>query len=133
MGDFNSIVYTKGRIGGDAVTDRDVQEFTSFLNQTGLCEMRNIGAYYSWSNKTIWSRIDRSLINTLWHATFDFTQMHYLANSLLDHTPLLLHFPTSPNQSTFSDTVIYGTPILILKEYLKRWLTTILVTAPSLN
>ena len=54
--------------------------------------MRWTGAYYTWTNKTIWSRIDRALINIYWYEGFDFTQNHYLTNGLLYYSPMMLHF-----------------------------------------
>ncbi|KAJ8423882.1 hypothetical protein Cgig2_001548 [Carnegiea gigantea] len=57
--------------------------------------MRSIGSYYSWTNKTIWSRIDRTLINNYWHDVFDFTQTKYATLGLSDHTPLIIQFPSS--------------------------------------
>ncbi|KAJ8425230.1 hypothetical protein Cgig2_019119 [Carnegiea gigantea] len=52
-------------------------------------------AYYSWTNKTIWSRIDKALINIHWYEVFDFIQNQYLTNGLSDHTPMMIQFPTS--------------------------------------
>ncbi|KAJ8425647.1 hypothetical protein Cgig2_023401 [Carnegiea gigantea] len=60
--------------------------------------MRWSGAYYSWTNKTIWSRIDRALINIHWYEVFDFRQNQYLTNGLSDHSPMLVQFPTSAKQ-----------------------------------
>ncbi|KAJ8422406.1 hypothetical protein Cgig2_013226 [Carnegiea gigantea] len=58
--------------------------------------MSSSGSYYSWTNKSIWSRIDRAFINSYWHDQFDFTQSRYLAMGLSDHTSLLIHLPTAP-------------------------------------
>ncbi|KAJ8419640.1 LOW QUALITY PROTEIN: hypothetical protein Cgig2_030847 [Carnegiea gigantea] len=66
------------------------------MDKCELTEIRSFGTYYSWSNKTIWSRIDRALHNQYWHTTFDFTHVMYMANSLSDHTPLCLQFLATP-------------------------------------
>jgi len=58
--------------------------------------MKWIGAYYSWTNKRVWGRIDRVFTNVLWYETMDYTQTHYLPSSLLDHNPLLIQFSSSP-------------------------------------
>ena len=42
------------------------------------------------------SRIDRALINEMWFSHFNFTQVRYEANSLSDHSPLLVQFLPSP-------------------------------------
>ncbi|KAJ8419838.1 hypothetical protein Cgig2_030549 [Carnegiea gigantea] len=58
--------------------------------------MRSIGPYFTWTNRTIWTRIDRALVNTLWYDQFDFSQVIYLANSLSDHTALIIDTPNCP-------------------------------------
>ncbi|KAJ8423644.1 hypothetical protein Cgig2_006675 [Carnegiea gigantea] len=45
-------------------------------------------------DKTIWSRIDRAFSNIHWYEQMNYTQVHYLANGLSDHTPLLIQFPS---------------------------------------
>ena len=96
LGDFNSVLYKEDRIGGIKVQDHDVQHQATFLDTYDLQELRWTGAYYSWSNKTIWSGIDRVFTNLLWYDTMEFTQTHYLPYELSDHTPLLIMFSSSP-------------------------------------
>jgi len=36
------------------------------------------------------------LINIIWYDTMQFSQTHYLANGLSDHTPMLIQFPSTP-------------------------------------
>ncbi|KAJ8429998.1 LOW QUALITY PROTEIN: hypothetical protein Cgig2_033923 [Carnegiea gigantea] len=71
LGDFNAILSKEDRGGGNEIQESDI-------------------------NKTIWSGIDRVIINSLWYGCSDFTQNHYLANSLSDHAPMVVKFPNSP-------------------------------------
>jgi len=64
-----------------------------------LHELKSAGAYFSWTNKTIWSHIDHVFLNDLWYDSFDYTHSCYLANGLSDHTPIILQFPTLPKPS----------------------------------
>jgi len=66
---------------------------TEFIEYGDLHEMTWNGPYYSWTNKTVWSRIDRTLINIHWYEIFDFTHNQYLTNRLSDHCPMLIQFP----------------------------------------
>jgi len=50
------------------------------------------GAYYTWSNKTVWSRIDRALISGYWHDPFDYGHVKFAANGLSDHSPIIIQF-----------------------------------------
>ncbi|KAJ8436136.1 hypothetical protein Cgig2_033631 [Carnegiea gigantea] len=78
---------------------------SDFIGNGDLQEMRWNGPYYTWTNKTIWSRIDRALINIYWYEVFDFTQNHYLANESSDHTPMLIKFPLTDFNKTVDSVV----------------------------
>ncbi|KAJ8420145.1 hypothetical protein Cgig2_024524 [Carnegiea gigantea] len=96
MGDFNAIITSADNIGGIEVLESEVREFANCLEKCELEEIRIVGTYYTWTNKTARSRLDRVLINQAWYSTFDFTQAMYKANGVSDHTPLLICFPNSP-------------------------------------
>lgn len=63
--DFNAILHTEDRMGGNKVTEFELREFRYCVDNCELQEMRSTRAYYSWTNKTIWTRIDRAFHNTL--------------------------------------------------------------------
>ncbi|KAJ8438642.1 hypothetical protein Cgig2_016388 [Carnegiea gigantea] len=96
MGDFNTLRFKEDRIGGNEVQDSDIRELATLLDACEIHDLKSSGAYYSWMNKTIWSRIDHVFLNDLWYDSFDYTHSSYLPNSLSDHTPILLQFPSSP-------------------------------------
>ena len=64
VGDFNSVLYTHDRIGGTSILATEIQEFADTVRDCGLAELPFHGPYYSWTNKTVWSRIDRVFVNT---------------------------------------------------------------------
>ena len=100
LGDFNAILHPEDRMGGTEVIDSEIRDFSDCLLYCELEEMRNSGPYYSWTNKKIWSRIDRVLLNSYWYNSFNYTNVSYLANSLSDHTPILINFPSSTKPHT---------------------------------
>ncbi|KAJ8429047.1 hypothetical protein Cgig2_034076 [Carnegiea gigantea] len=91
LGNFSTILYKEDKYGGNDVSETEVQELTHIME-----EMNSMGAYYSWTNKTIWSRIDRAFINVYWYETFNYIIAKYLPSGLSDHTPLLIQFLDSP-------------------------------------
>ncbi|KAJ8420587.1 hypothetical protein Cgig2_032285 [Carnegiea gigantea] len=91
LGDFNVLLYKEDRRGGNDIQDTEIREMAEFIKY----ELRWNGAYYSWTNKTVWSRIDRTLVNIHCYEISDFTQNHYLANVLSDHSPMLIQLPPS--------------------------------------
>ncbi|KAJ8419651.1 hypothetical protein Cgig2_020573 [Carnegiea gigantea] len=96
LGDFNTILYKEDQMGGDEVADHEIQELQRAIDQSELHELHSSDAYYSWTNRTQWSRIDRVFVNGYWHVNFDYTHSKYLTNGLSDHAPILIHFPSSP-------------------------------------
>jgi len=98
--DFNAILTTGERIIGAVVLDTEVRDFAACIDTYHLSEMRYMGCYYSWTNKTIWSWLDRVLINHDWHGTFDYTQAEYKTNGLSNYTPVLISFSNSPRLRT---------------------------------
>ena len=96
LGDFNSVLYKEDKTRGYEIADAEVQELRTFLDVCELQEMAWTGTYYSWTNKTIWSRIDRVFINTCSPEVFNDTIAKYFSSGLSDHTPVLIQFPDSP-------------------------------------
>ncbi|KAJ8431637.1 hypothetical protein Cgig2_001960 [Carnegiea gigantea] len=98
LGDFNAILSKKDYFGGNIVTDHDIQEMSNFMMNCEVQEMPSSGAFFTWTNKTIWSKIDGVFINNLWHEEFDYTLAKFLPHGLSDHTPILiqLHKPPKP-------------------------------------
>lgn len=72
LGDFNVVLYKENRRGSDVIQDTELRELADFIEYGELQEMRWNGACYSWTNKIIWSRIDRALNNIHWYEVFDF-------------------------------------------------------------
>ncbi|KAJ8432333.1 hypothetical protein Cgig2_032340 [Carnegiea gigantea] len=100
LGDFNSILHSGDKIRGNEVLDSEIRGVSDCMEVRGLHEIRSYRAYFSWSNKTIWSRINRELVYLSWY-------VEYIANSLSDHTPLLLAFLSCPKpKSNFIFCVI---------------------------
>ncbi|KAJ8421597.1 hypothetical protein Cgig2_020786 [Carnegiea gigantea] len=64
--------------------------------------MQSKGPHFSWTNKTIWTRIDRVFVNVYWYELFGFSQVIYMANSLSDHAAMIIDTPgCSKPRSTF--------------------------------
>ncbi|KAJ8421214.1 hypothetical protein Cgig2_028027 [Carnegiea gigantea] len=96
LGDFNSVLHQGERMGGNDADEREMRDFGECIHQCGLQEFYYVGAFFTWTNKTVWSRIDGALHKGIWFDIFDFTHVVYQANGLSDHTPIMLDFPACP-------------------------------------
>ncbi|KAJ8429362.1 LOW QUALITY PROTEIN: hypothetical protein Cgig2_033194 [Carnegiea gigantea] len=96
LGDFNTVLHMGDRIGGTEIQPHEVKSFRECLNNSELQEIRSTGPYFTWTNKTIWTRIDRAFINAFWYNPFAFSKVSYLPNVLSDHTALVMDFPWCP-------------------------------------
>ena len=102
LGDFKAVFDTGDRIGVIEVESHEVKSFRECITICELQEIRSTGPYYTWTNKTVWIRINRALVNAYWLNPFSFSQVTYMPNALLDHTALVVDFPWCPNpQLTF--------------------------------
>ena len=108
LGDFNAVLHQGDRIGGVDVMDSETRDFAECIQACNLQEFQYEGAFFTWTNKTIWSKIDRAFHNELWYEAFSFTHVQLLTQGLSDHTPLSLSFPPSLNLNPGFFSVICG-------------------------
>ncbi|KAJ8421701.1 LOW QUALITY PROTEIN: hypothetical protein Cgig2_002598 [Carnegiea gigantea] len=116
LGDFNSVLYKEDRMGGNEILDHELEDLNNLLHTYELWT----GAYFSWTNETIWSRINRVLINAYWFGTFEFTLIHYLTNGLSDHTPMLIEYSSSPKPKSKFQFYDMGDFLNKLRPHLKQ-------------
>jgi len=53
IGDFNAVLHKDDRIGGNKVTDHEVNELQCLLDHCELQELYSRGSFYSWTNKRV--------------------------------------------------------------------------------
>ncbi|KAJ8419964.1 hypothetical protein Cgig2_012405 [Carnegiea gigantea] len=94
--DFNVVLHQGERIRGIKATDGEINDFAECIQQSGLQEFSYEGAFFTWTNKTIWSRIDKALHKELWYEAFAYTHVHYITHGLSDHTLITISFPHFP-------------------------------------
>lgn len=69
-GGFNNVLRPEETEGGSTA---QIQEYGPFADCVESCEldyMRSMGHFFTWSNGTIRSKIDRTLINLKWMELF---------------------------------------------------------------
>ena len=65
MGDFNNILRREERVCGAAVSHYQINDFTECCDELGLSDLQFTGCHLTWTNGTVWSKLDRVMANSL--------------------------------------------------------------------
>lgn len=90
-GDFNNVLMSEEQIGGSTPQVQEYGPFADFLEHCGIEDLRSRGRFFTWSNGTIHSKIDKVLGNTKWLELIAHVEAEFATENLSYHTPCLLH------------------------------------------
>ncbi|XP_038716583.1 uncharacterized protein LOC120009920 [Tripterygium wilfordii] len=83
MGDFNSILSEAEKHRGSPVSNYEVDDFRGCCSDLGYT-----GNHFTWSNGSIWSKIDRVLVNPFWFTLQMLSHVHFPPpGAFSDHSP----------------------------------------------
>ena len=92
IGDFNNVLDSQDRIGGNNVVETKVRDLKTMMSNMGLFEADMKGNHYTWSNKhvvdVIYSRIDRVIGNVDWFQKYQDASYEVLDPNISDHSPI---------------------------------------------
>lgn len=92
-GDFNVVrdaAECHGTSGGRRLA---MEEFNNFILHSGIMDAGFVGSNFTWSNKSIWKRLNRVLISPDWGDHFNSIRVEHLPRSVSDHSPLFVSAP----------------------------------------
>lgn len=93
IGDFNAYLKLTDKVGGPQVTGYMVRGFEDYCVQTGLSDLSSIGFHFTWSNGSIWCKLDRMWVNQEWlGAPFDTSAEVLAIGANSDHSPCVVTF-----------------------------------------
>ncbi|XP_073051334.1 uncharacterized protein [Primulina eburnea] len=92
-GDFNVIRDASKCLGSRGGRLLPMEEFNTFILDSGLIDVGFEGSSFTWTNKTIWKRLDRVLLSVDWGDHFSSLRAEHLARTVSDHCPLLVTAP----------------------------------------
>ena len=103
LGDFNCVLNDSEKVNGRPVTDYEIKDFVDCCTLSGLSDLPSAGCFFTWTNNTISSKLDRVLVNNRWHCDGLIGQANFLPSGCLsDHSPCLvslLQQAVAPKQS----------------------------------
>ena len=66
----------------------EFREFKDCCYDLGLFDLRSTGALYTWTNNTVWCKLDRAMVNNEWTQRGIVAQAHFdPLGKLSDHSP----------------------------------------------
>ncbi|XP_073015629.1 uncharacterized protein [Primulina eburnea] len=92
-GDFNVVRDASECLGSRGGRFLPMEEFNTFILDSGLIDAGFEGSSFTWTNKTIWKRLDRVLVSVDWGDHFSSIRVEHLARTVSDHCPLLVTAP----------------------------------------
>ncbi|KAJ6370154.1 hypothetical protein OIU76_028431 [Salix suchowensis] len=66
LGDFNSLLSQDDKLNGSVVSMYETADFHHCCPDLGLYDLNYIGCHFTWSNGSVWSKLDRVLANPSW-------------------------------------------------------------------
>ena len=102
MGEKNNVFKPEEKLNGLPVTDYEVRDPTLCCSSSGLSDLHSVGSFFTWTNNTVMSKLDRALVNDLWWmANFRAYAEFLPPGCLSDHSPCIvsvLHSEDSPRR-----------------------------------
>ena len=95
LGDFNELLASSDKLGGNPLNPRRVQLFKECLDSCGMVDLGFHGPRFTWVNKRevghyIQERLDRGFANAVWRGLYLEASIHHLTRTHSDHCPVLL-------------------------------------------
>ncbi|KAK4381147.1 hypothetical protein Sango_2996000 [Sesamum angolense] len=96
LGDFNAVMDDSKVFGRAADTSASMTDFRTCIRDTGLVHLPFTGCPFMWHNcsegpRSLWKRLDRMLVNTVWMDTWPGSSYTSALPSTSDHFPLILN------------------------------------------
>jgi hypothetical protein len=95
LGDFNSLLSQANKHHGEPVSNYETIDFRQCCSELGLTDLNYHGCHYTWSNGSVWSKLDRVLVNPLWSLANVSVHIHFdNPGAFSDHSPATVSFLT---------------------------------------
>ncbi|GKV21615.1 hypothetical protein SLEP1_g31576 [Rubroshorea leprosula] len=104
IGDFNDVVDSTEKFGGNPICQNRVKAYTDCMNDCNLLDLGYSGGRFTWVNmrdnsQIIRERIDRAWANPDWRLQFPEANVLHLPRVCSDHNPILLDLEHSGSKS----------------------------------
>jgi hypothetical protein len=88
LGDFNSILSQEDNHNGEPVSTYETSDFKECCSNLGIADLNSTGSLFTWTNDTIWTKIDRVMANSHWFSLQQMAHVHFgTLGAFSDHSP----------------------------------------------
>ena len=88
LGDFNSILSQDDKHNGEPISNYEISDFMECCADLGITDLNSTGSHFTWTNGTVWTKIDRVMVNTHWFTLQQMAHIHFGApGAFSDHSP----------------------------------------------
>ncbi|XP_073267824.1 uncharacterized protein [Populus alba] len=78
---------------GEPVSTYETADFRQCCSDLGLADLNYSGSHFTWSNGSVWSKLDRVLANPLWSLSHTLVHVHFdNPGAFSDHSPATVSF-----------------------------------------
>ncbi|KAJ6898030.1 hypothetical protein NC652_024759 [Populus alba x Populus x berolinensis] len=78
---------------GEPVSTYETADFRQCCSDLGLADLNYSGSHFTWSNGSVWSKLDRVLANPLWSLSHTSMHVHFdNPGAFSDHSPATVSF-----------------------------------------
>ncbi|GAA0160764.1 hypothetical protein LIER_17244 [Lithospermum erythrorhizon] len=90
-GDFNFYSSPNDKVGGGVLHPYDTKDLMDFRMALGLEDAPFMGSFFTWTNGSIWSKLDRVLMNSVWGSLALTCSASFLPmEPVSDHCPVII-------------------------------------------
>ncbi|KAK6125166.1 hypothetical protein DH2020_041087 [Rehmannia glutinosa] len=90
LGDFNSVLKSDERRNGSVVSPYEIKDFEECCFELGISDLQFTGLFYTWTNMTVWSKLDRAMVDHNWILAGFNSRVEFLPSGSSDHSPCVV-------------------------------------------
>ncbi|KAK6779932.1 hypothetical protein RDI58_022116 [Solanum bulbocastanum] len=131
IGDFNSVLNSEDRLGGNPVTWAEVIDLQTCIDTCSLVDLAHNGPRYTWNDRNasqrIYLEIDWMFINNEWLTYMSACKAMYLNEVINDHCPIKITFEENnvKTRRAFKYCNVWSKHPQLKYVILERWSTLI--------
>jgi len=127
FGDFNSVLSSADKHNGAAVSLYETSDFRDCCFDLGLHDVNFTGCHFSWTNGSVWSKLDRVMINPSWSSLNQLTHVHFgPPGAFSDHSPAAVRLgPFEQGRHCFKFFNMWASHVQFLSLVSSHWFSPV--------